>query len=103
MARIDEAVGLAIQRGWIEPPVIPALYASAGIDTQAITLTHPAFLARQIGSEVEPPRFFVYVDRDIDPGETELAFDDRRTTIRTVEQNPFDIARFPAQLARLEI
>ena len=83
--------------------MISALYVSSGTDTKAITFTHPQFLARQIGAEVEPPKFFVYVDKDVDPGSGELSFDDGRTIIRTIEQEPFDVHGFPGQLARVRM
>ena len=47
-----------------DPHGADALYLSAGYDTRVLTLTHPAFLAKQSGRVVDEMGFYVYVDRE---------------------------------------
>lgn len=102
-AQIGEAVRFAVGEEWCEAPTAEALYVSSGTDCKALTFTHPSFLARQLGREIEPPKFFVYVDNGVDPAESSLSFDDGRTEIRTVEQESCELHGFTAQLARVRM
>jgi hypothetical protein len=102
---IQAAVDVAVKEGWIEEPVVPALYVSAGGDTNPFILLHPDFLSGQAEAQIEAPNFFVYVDAER-PGNGEnagLRFEDDRTTIQTEAELPSNLGDAEGSLLRVSI
>ena len=94
---IQAAQTLSAEWTGAEPHGPAALYLSAGSDTRALTLTHPAVLAKQSGRMLEEMSFYVYVDQSAPYEDPALDFTDStgRTQINTVDVvdhpvGPFD-------------
>ena len=94
---IQAAQSLAREWSGADPHDPAALYLSAGSDTRALTLTHPAVLAKQSGRMLEEMSFYVYVDQSAPCEDPALNFTDStgRTQINTVDVvdhpvGPFD-------------
>ena len=94
-----------LSAGWTgaDPHGPAALYLSAGNDTRAMTLTHPAFLAKQSGRMLEEMSFYVFVDAYQPRDDRELNFTDPagRTQIKTVTVSDHPVGPFDGYLLNM--
>jgi len=100
---IQAAQTLSAEWTGADPQGPAALYLSAGYDTRALTLTHPAFLAKQSGRMLEEMSFYVFVDAYQPRDDRELNFTDPagRTQIKTVTVSDHPVGPFDGYLLNL--
>lgn len=97
---ISDVEDHVLREDWIEMPLVPGLYISAGQDTRPMSLLHPEFLDRQGGGKAVAPNFLVYVDKGPLTG---LYFKDERTEIVGTGHHLVQFMRAPGLLLRMSM